>query len=129
MKDLFLIRGLPSSGKTTLANKIAAFAYAADDYFYDKEGNYNFKADSLHIAHKRCLNNVEFRMTDAGVKSIAVHNTFTTESEMKPYFELAEKYGYNVTTMIVESRHGNKNGHNVPDEIIDKMKNRFSIKL
>ena len=48
---------------------------------------------------------------------------------MKPYFDLAEKYGYTVTTLIVESRHDNKNDHNVPVETVNKMRNRFSIKL
>ena len=48
---------------------------------------------------------------------------------MKPYYELAEKYGYRVYSIVVENRHGVKNVHNVPDEAIDKMRKRFEIKL
>jgi hypothetical protein len=48
---------------------------------------------------------------------------------MKPYFDLAEKHGYRVYSLIVENRHNGVNDHNVPIEVIDKMKNRFEIKL
>lgn len=60
---------------------------------------------------------------------IVVANTFTQEWEMNPYIELAKKYGYKVISLVVENRHGNKNIHNVPDETIQKMVNRFEIKL
>jgi hypothetical protein len=60
---------------------------------------------------------------------IAVSNTFTQEWEMQTYVDLANKYGYQVTTLIVENRHGNKNVHNVPDETLDRMRNRFEVKL
>jgi 50S ribosomal subunit-associated GTPase HflX len=63
------------------------------------------------------------------VDKIVVSNTFTQEWEMEPYFELAKKYGYKVFTVIVENRHGGTNEHNVPEDKIEQMKNRFSIKL
>jgi hydroxymethylpyrimidine/phosphomethylpyrimidine kinase len=48
---------------------------------------------------------------------------------MEPYFEMAKNHGHEVTVLIVENRHGNKSIHDVPEETIQKMKNRFSIKL
>ena len=48
---------------------------------------------------------------------------------MQPYFDLAKKYGYTVFTIIVENRHGGKNVHNVPENVIESMKNRFEYKL
>jgi hypothetical protein len=48
---------------------------------------------------------------------------------MKAYFDLAERYGYRVVSLIVENRHGAKNTHNVPDEVLDNMRSRFEIKL
>jgi hypothetical protein len=48
---------------------------------------------------------------------------------MQPYYDLAAKYGYKVFSIIVENRHGGKNVHGVPDEKLEIMKNRFSIKL
>jgi hypothetical protein len=52
-------------------------------------------------------------------KRVVVSNTFTTEKEMKPYYELAEKYGYRVYSLIVENRHGESestNIHNLPKD-------------
>jgi predicted kinase len=68
-------------------------------------------------------------VNDQFYREIAVSNTFTQEWEMEHYMELAKKYGYTVFTLVVENRHGGKNIHNVPEEIIEKMKQRFEIKL
>ena len=59
---------------------------------------------------------------------IAVSNTFTQEWELQPYYELAIKYGYYVTSIIVENRHGGVNQHGVPEDKIELMRNRFEIK-
>ena len=64
-----------------------------------------------------------------GEEKIVVSNTFTQEWEMKPYFDLAEKNGYKVFSIIVENRHGGENAHNVPQETLEKIKNKFEIKL
>jgi hypothetical protein len=48
---------------------------------------------------------------------------------MKPYYKLAEKYGYVVFSLVVENRHGGINEHGVPDETLKKMENRFQLKL
>lgn len=132
-KNLILLRGLPGAGKTTVAQffisiPTEAEVVSADDYFIDESGEYNFDPTELHKAHSECLYSVDIFMEDE-VEMIVVHNTFTKESELKPYFELAEKYGYNVHSLIVENRHGNESIHDVPEETIDKMENRFSIKL
>ena len=50
-KVLFLLRGLPGSGKSTLVKQIQA-AYAesavcsADDYFLQEDGTYNYDKDT-----------------------------------------------------------------------------------
>ena len=137
MKELFLLRGLPGSGKSTLANSIVGIDFLiceADKYFYDKEGNYNFNGSKLKDAHEFCRNTVETYMKDSLVneqfyRKIVVSNTFTQEWEMQTYFELAEKYGYRVYSLIVENRHGGVNQHGVPEEKLEKMRNRFDIKL
>jgi hypothetical protein len=64
-----------------------------------------------------------------GVVRVVVSNTFTQEWEMKPYIEMAERYGYRVHTLIVENRHGGNNVHGVPDDKLEIMKNRFEVKL
>jgi hypothetical protein len=58
-----------------------------------------------------------------------VSNTFTQEWEMKPYFDLAKTYGYQVFSIIVENRHEGENVHGCPKETIEKMRERFEILL
>ena len=133
---LFLVRGLPGSGKTSFSTHIwnEYAVVEADQYFYDKEGNYNFDPSKIKDAHAWCKNQVEIRMGDHQANNqfypeIAVSNTFTQEWEMKDYFDLADKYGYKVVSLIVENRHGGKNVHGVPEDKLEIMKNRFEIKL
>lgn len=135
-KVLIILRGLPGSGKTSFANYMFSNnIFEADQYFYDEEGNYNFDASKLGTAHKWCQLRVEHAMEDNRESNgnyyseIVVSNTSTTEKELKPYLDLADKYGYKVVSLVVENRHGNKSVHGVPDETLEKMRNRFEIKL
>jgi predicted kinase len=133
-KDLILLRGLPGSGKSTLGEVILYLPnnnlkpLSADDYFIMSDGTYNFNFEKLKEAHNDCQQRCANLMMN-GVIRIVVANTFTQEWEMKPYFEMAERYGYRIHTLIVENRHGGNNVHGVPDDKLEVMKNRFDIKL
>ena len=128
-KNLVLFRGLPGSGKTTAAklfNKAPHFE--ADMFFMDANGDYQFDITKIKDAHNWCKNSV----MDAMKKEypvIVVSNTFTQEWEMDAYYKMAEELGYRVISMIVENRHGGKNEHGVPDDKLEIMKNRFTVKL
>ena len=133
--ELILLRGLPGSGKSTLAKTILQLrstdepeVLSADDYFEDKEGDYNFDPTKLKEAHNYCQFRCSERMRQQKAR-IVVANTFTQEWEMDEYFKMAERYNYRVHTVIVENRHGNENVHGVPEDKLQQMKNRFQIKL
>lgn len=114
-----------------MANLIGGTWVEADHYFLNNNGKYEFDASKLKHAHKWCQDSVEESMNFQSNK-IVVSNTFTQEKELEPYYQLAEKYGYKVFSLIVENRHGESedtNTHNVPKETIQKMRARFSIKL
>jgi predicted kinase len=132
-KILYIVRGIPGSGKTTFARTLNSIIVEADQYFMDGEGNYKFDGSKIKFAHEYCRAQTEAWMQTKGdqvnVNRIAVSNTFTQEWEMEPYFELAKKYGYKVFTVIVENRHGGTNEHNVPEDKIEQMKNRFEYML
>jgi predicted kinase len=116
------------SGKSTFAKTLGGQHYEADMYFLDQDSNYVFDGTKIKNAHAWCLDRVKTDMSVAREK-IVVSNTFTQEWEMEPYFELAKEFGYKVFTIIVENRHGGTNVHNVPEDKIEQMKNRFEIKL
>lgn len=135
MKDIIILRGIPGSGKTTLSEVIlqsnfndSATVLSADNFFTDENGVYNFEPSKIKEAHADCqLKCAELMKME--VSRIVVANTFTQEWEMDSYYEMAERYGYRLHSIIVENRHGGKNVHGVPDEKIEQMRNRFSIKL
>lgn len=125
---LFIVRGLPGSGKTTLANSLGSMVFSADDYFVNESGDYNFNRSMLGAAHQQCFNRTKDAMENAFPR-IFVANTFTTEKELKPYIDLANKMGYMFFSIIVENRSNTKNIHEVPDDTLEIMLNRFNIKL
>jgi predicted kinase len=137
MKTLYLIRGVPGAGKSTLAkilaNNLEGYWAEADHLFYDVDGNYNFDQTRLKEVHSRCQDFVKGILAES-LKGemwadIFVSNTFTQEWEMEPYMQMAEEYGYRVVSLIVENRHGNKSVHGVPDDKVQQMKDRFEIAL
>lgn len=129
-KELFLLRGLPGAGKSTLAKSLGGCHFEADMYFLDEHSNYNFDATKLKEAHQWCQDSVKREMQyDNEVSRIVVSNTFTQEWEMQAYVDLAKQYGYMIFTLIVENRHGGVNTHGVPEEALERMKNRFEISL
>jgi hypothetical protein len=42
---------------------------------------------------------------------------------------MAKELNYRVQTIITEKRHDGDNGHNVPEETLQNMRERFEIKL
>lgn len=133
--DLILLRGVPGCGKTTLGNVILLTnqlnnqdVLSADNFFVNEKDEYIFDPTKLKEAHNDCQVKCADRMRNQFSK-IVVANTFTQEWEMEPYFTMAERYNYRIHTVIVENRHDSKNVHNVPEEKIEQMVNRFQIKL
>jgi predicted kinase len=129
MKTLYIVRGIPGSGKSTFAQSLDCPVFEADQYFIDSEtGEYKFDGSKIKLAHNWCKLRVEQSMED-DFQKIAVSNTFTQEWEMDAYYELAKQYGYRVFSLIVENRHGGVNEHDVPEDKLELMKNRFEVKL
>jgi len=128
-RDLIIVRGLPGSGKSTLAEKFGSKAICtADDFHTDRKGNYNWKPENVGKSHAWCQRKCR-RFMEKGIPVILVANTSTTERELKPYQDLALKYGYRSSSVIVENRHNGQNIHNVPEETMEKWEKRFNVKL
>jgi predicted kinase len=135
MKNLYLLRGLPGAGKSTLANQIGGTHFEADMYFINENGEYIFNGADIKKAHQWCQSQVELAMIQNHItygldsSDIVVSNTFTQGWEMEPYYKLAESYGYRVFSLIVENRHGGENIHGAPENKIEEMRVRFEFRL
>lgn len=132
-KNLILLRGLPGSGKSTLATLLSEDGkhplFSVDDYFTDKEtGAYEFDFKNNHLAYKLCEENTKQSMIK-GEKKIFIHNTFTLNWELEPYFKLAKDHNYQLTVVTVENYHQSGNIHEVSGEQLQKMAEKYQVKL
>lgn len=131
-KVLYIVRGVPGSGKSTFAKSLGGTHFETDMFFM-VDGEYKFDGSKIKEAHKWCQDSVNTAMLlnhTANLNPvIVVSNTFTQEWEMGPYFQMADYFEYKVFTIVVENRHGGVNQHGVPEDKIEQMKNRFEFKL
>lgn len=130
MSKLYIIRGIPGSGKSTYADKLekdlweegAEVTHHESDKFFMKDGEYRFDPSKLEEAHKQCFEKT-FDSFDKGCDSVIVSNTFTTLWEMQPYLDKAKEK--NIEVVVYRMANEFKNVHNVPEETLAKMKARF----
>ncbi|MCC6371921.1 MAG: ATP-binding protein [Bacteroidia bacterium] len=133
MRSLILLRGLPGAGKSTLAKTLSDNlkwpVFSVDDYFTDPvTGAYHFEFDKNHLAYKQCEQTTKQAMQN-GVEKIFLDNTFTLEWEMEPYFKLAAQFNYTVHVITVEKRHSGKNIHNISNDQLQKMADKYKVQL
>ncbi len=132
-KNLILLRGLPGSGKSTLARVLSENGkhpvFSVDDYFTNTQtGKYAFDFKNNHLAYKLCEENTKQSMINNASK-IFIHNTFTIDWELEPYFKLAAKYDYTLFVVTVENYHQSGNIHDVTNEQLQKMAEKYKVKL
>ena len=129
---LILLRGLPGSGKSALAALLSEDGkypvHCIDDYFTDENGNYRFRFEENHLAYKQCESET-LSSLKKGIAKVFVDNTFTIDWEMEPYFKMAAENGYYLFVLTVENRHGSKNIHEISDLQIQKMAEKYKVKL
>ena len=106
MKTLYIMRGLPGSGKSTrakqlrLQNASICDLYSTDDYWERPDGTYDFNIDLIKDAHIWNQQRTHKGM-QACVDHIIIDNVNTTLREMMPYIKLGVHYGYAIS--LVES--------------------------
>nr|XP_042123661.1 NEDD4-binding protein 2-like 1 isoform X3 [Peromyscus maniculatus bairdii] len=99
-KHLYLLRGLPGSGKTTLARQLQrdfprALIFSTDDFFFREDGAYEFNPDFLEEAHEWNQKRARKAMQN-GISPIIIDNTNLHAWEMKPYAVMALENNYEV---------------------------------
>jgi predicted kinase len=130
---LILIRGLPGAGKSSLAKLLSEDqkypVFAIDDYFTNKlTGEYCFDFSKNYLAYQQCENLTEQAMSESTPK-VFVDNAFTLNWEMEPYFKLANIYNYKLFVVTVEKYHNGSNIHDVTTEQLQKMAEKYKVKL
>ena len=126
-KIAYIIRGLPGSGKTTLANELTKHNVAADNWF-DIHNKGVFDAKYLKDAHQFCEDEFTIYCNEQ-LPVVAVHNTFVKTWQYQKYVDIAKERGYQVFVITVHNHHGSQSIHGVPKNKIDEMKSNFQMNL
>lgn len=123
MATLTLIRGKPGSGKTTLAKMYPGTLVEADQYFIGPDGEYRFDGSKLGEAHRWCQHETE-RLLAKGA-DVVVANTFAQRWQLRPYHQLATKYGALVKVIHAKGDYGSV--HGVSKKKADEYDARFEL--
>jgi len=140
-KVLYLMQGVPGSGKSIIARMIADFERAngkqvshlsTDDWRFDDDGIYQFDPADNARYHKACQQAAAEDMMN-GVEVVIIDNTNIREWEVHPYLVLADIHGYIVQVVSVDAGLGNsitrqeqrREDRRVPSEVIIRMYNEM----
>lgn len=137
MNYVYIMQGVPGSGKSTAAKRIANISggyglsvetCSADDYHMVGD-KYDWKPENVGKAHKSCQNKF-LQALKNNVNFVIVDNTNVRERDVQLYLDMAHEYGYLTTIIRPDTPWSEdatecykKNTHSVPLETIEKMLN------
>lgn len=137
-QTLYIIRGIPGAGKSTLGNAIkdalnkrAGYEICEEhenDKFFTKVNpktgveEYNWNPRRMGAAIHDCEDKVRAALEDG--KDCVVANTFTKKSEFINYINMALELG--VDYVVIKCDGGFQNLHSVPEETLKNMRERMN---
>lgn len=123
-RKVFIVRGVPGSGKTTLAKGIAkkynTEEFEADHYLLNSEGKYEYDKNKLARAHSKCITE-GFKHLQRN-NTVVFANTFIHKSDIEFYAKYMKEQGIKAEVYIIQSNFAGKSLHNVPEEAVEKMR-------
>jgi predicted kinase len=142
MKQVFILRGLPGSGKSHYAQNLVDELVAGDetqyticatdDYFYNEQGEYHFDKFKLSEFHNLNLARYINALAEA-IPLVIVDNTNIKKWEFIAYAQSAHALGYQVKEVVVgeikdkslQHLYAKRNTHGVALKTISKMAYMF----
>lgn len=134
MKRVYLMRGLPGHGKSSVAEVLKAghpehragnvWTCSADDFFVQPDGRYAWDPAKLKDAHEACQS--KFRAAlESNVPVVIVDNTNVRRKDFAYYKTLAVEFGYQFFEVAVGNHDVDesvrRNKHAVPRATLEKM--------
>lgn len=122
---IYILRGLPGSGKSTFAKSVEDAEIFSADAWHMIDGKYAFDPRRAGYAHNECFKcYLSAIMVEKRCQNFIVDNTNTTPVELAPYVRVAEAFGkeYVIVHFDIDlwsSRR--RNIHGVPDATLLRM--------
>ena len=121
---LYIVRGLPGSGKTTYAKQLMSripnvVHFEADMFRYNAAGEYVYDHDKPAKAHNDCYDAVRDILVNT-TKSVVVANTFINTEYVRRYIELVQEVGCRLAIHTCRGNYGST--HEVPDDVMARMR-------
>lgn len=140
-KLLVIMRGLPGSGKSSLARLILKSCYpnknfnlsllSTDDYFLKGKNTYVYDVTKLQYAHAWNQSRAAVALQQ-GLNPVVIDNTNLEYWEMQPYILLGKNMGYTIEILepftswaFKVNELAKRNTHGVPKEKIKSMLTRY----
>ena len=132
---MFIMRGLPGSGKSTVVKSIKSiygnddsgeFVICSADQYFMKNETYQFDISKLKDAHSYCQNKAQ-DAAKSKISTIVIDNTNVMKWEIGPYIKMGKSEGYII--LLVEPKTPwlldvdiltEKNKHGVSKDILNK---------
>lgn len=135
MPTCIIMRGLPGSGKSSLAANLNADLHgiicSADDYFM-VDGEYRYDPAKIKKAHAACRQKFERALAER--QDVVVDNTHSRTWEYLPYVEAAREAGYKVEVHeifcsgpVMARRFAERCRHGVPLDKVVAMFDRWEL--
>jgi predicted kinase len=134
-RKLYIMRGLPGSGKSTKAKELAGSLgqiFSTDEYFM-QDGKYRFDASRLPEYHRRNLDDSTMAMR-RGTGVVVIDNTNIEPFHFEKYLESGRLYGYQVEFVEFDPTNysdakikelASRNTHQVPESAIRSMRDKW----
>lgn len=152
-KYMVIMRGLPGSGKSTIAKNIYDYQdqfpthllrkdgfdgpeiASADDYMVNTKGEYVFDSTKLGLNHTLCFARALYLAHEDHHPLIIIDNTNMSRHEISPYLMLGQLSGYRILILHVNPPRlfggvdtkflAERNVHGVPHTVISDMADRM----
>jgi predicted kinase len=143
-KNLYILRGLPGSGKSTYAKKMwrgltparyappgwSPVSVSGDHFFTTLEGVYTYDSSKQGEAHAHALTYL-IEALEGAAPVVVVDNTHSRLWEFRAALRLGQAFGYRSTVIsLFDAGLSDRdlwyaNIHGVPEEVIERMRERW----